>query len=160
MSRAQGFSLIELLLVMAIVGILTVVTIPGYRTYIVRARVMELVAVANSYKVKLIDNLFSDQPSHKAVYNLNTKLVDYVAINTVNEPSPKHIIQVVAKMKNRTNAGIGLTQPAAASDALAIQLHGVEVGEMIEWSCHVALDYNEYVPKNCQNNDLAAISVG
>lgn len=160
MSRAQGFSLIELLLVMAIVGILTVVTIPAYRAYIVRARVMELLAVANSYKVKLLDNLFSDQSSHKAVYNLNTKLVDYVAINTVNEPSPKHVIQVVAKMKNRTNVGIGLSQPAAAADALAIQLHGVEVGEMIEWSCHVALDYNEYVPKSCQNNDLTAISVG
>jgi len=160
MSRAQGFSLVELLLVMCIVGVLSIIAVPAYKTYVVKARVMELLSVADTYKIKLIDSLFAEDPQSKYVYNLNTKLVDYVAINTIANQPAKHVIHVVAKMKGPNSAGIGLLQPAEAEDALAIQLHGVEVGDMIEWSCHVASEYNEYVPKSCQNNDLEAISVG
>ena len=160
MLHARGFSLIELLVVIGIVGVLSVIAIPSYGEYIVKARVVELLSIADSYKLKLIDNLFSDNADQKLVYNLNTNLVDYVAINSVGARPTKHIIQVVAKMKSNTAAGIGLAQPATANDALAIQLHGVEDGDMINWSCHVALDYNKYVPKNCQNNDMEAVSVG
>ena len=160
MPKVFGFSLIELLIVVAIIAGLSAIAVPSYKTYIVKARVTELLAVADAYKLKIIENLFASDASNQSVFNLNTDLIDYVAVNTVDEQPAKHVIQVVAKMKSHAVSGIGIKQPDAANDALVIQLQGVETGEMIAWSCHVDAAYNAYVPKNCQNNNLAAIRLG
>ena len=52
----QGFTLIELMIVVAIIGILAAVTIPAYQDYTVRARVTEGLSLASSYKVAISEN--------------------------------------------------------------------------------------------------------
>jgi type IV pilus assembly protein PilA len=160
MPRLKGFSLIELLIVLTIVAVLCAIAVPTYKSYVVKARVTELLTVADAYKIKVIESLIGNEASNQAVFNINTDLIDYVAVNTIEEQPTKHVIQVVAKMKNQNTMGIGIVQPEKANDALIIQLHGVETGEMLAWSCHVDAAYNNYVPKSCQNNDLAAIRLG
>lgn len=41
MQRARGFTLIEIMIVVAIIGILTAIAVPNYRDYVVRARLTE-----------------------------------------------------------------------------------------------------------------------
>ncbi|OGT63404.1 MAG: hypothetical protein A3E85_02540 [Gammaproteobacteria bacterium RIFCSPHIGHO2_12_FULL_45_12] len=47
----QGFSLIELMLVVAIIGILTSMAIPSYQHYIQRARFTEIITATANYKL-------------------------------------------------------------------------------------------------------------
>lgn len=49
-SLEQGFTLIELMIVVAIIGVLAAVALPAYQDYTVRARVSELILAASSAK--------------------------------------------------------------------------------------------------------------
>ncbi|WP_318483197.1 pilin [Photobacterium leiognathi] len=50
MKKQQGFTLIELMIVVAIIGILSAIAVPAYSNYTVKSKVVASLAEAGSYK--------------------------------------------------------------------------------------------------------------
>jgi len=57
MNTQKGFTLIELMIVVAIIGILAAIAVPAYQDYIARTQVSEGVSLAGSLKTDVVDNL-------------------------------------------------------------------------------------------------------
>lgn len=71
----QGFTLIELMIVIAIIGILAAVALPAYQDYTVRAKVSEGLTLADAAKMAVSETIMSNgrfMSGNNASYGLPT----------------------------------------------------------------------------------------
>ena len=61
-SLQEGFTLIELMIVVAIIGILAAVALPAYQDYTVRAKVTEGISLAGAAKTSVAENAANGAP--------------------------------------------------------------------------------------------------
>lgn len=64
LNTQKGFTLIELMIVVAIIGILAAVALPAYQDYTIRAKVTEGLVLAAELKVSVADNSANASPAN------------------------------------------------------------------------------------------------
>ncbi|WP_417704862.1 pilin [Pseudomonas sp.] len=92
-SMQKGFTLIELMIVVAIIGILAAVALPAYQDYTVRAKVSEGLIAASAIKIGVTDVFADNGVAGVAAYsaeiaadqpNLTTALITAIAVDAAN----------------------------------------------------------------------------
>ena len=87
----KGFTLIELMIVVAIIGILAAVALPAYQDYTVRAKITEGLGLANAVKADMTSSFASD--------GMNG-VVAYAAQLAAAPPASKYVTSIVIAPAN------------------------------------------------------------
>ena len=141
----KGFTLIELMIVVAIIGILAAVAIPAYQDYTVRARVTEGLSLASAAKSLVAENAAAGA----AAFNLgftSPAATDNVSSVAIDGTTGNITVTYTAKA-----GGADIVfQPKSGGAVLAV---GTLPSGAITWTCNAAAGTTmaaKYLPSSCR----------
>ena len=139
-SLQKGFTLIELMIVVAIIGILAAVALPAYQDYTVRAKVSEVILAASSAKTAISEAAQVGGGVMPASMAIDTQASKYVA----------------SVAYAQTSASIGvITVTTTAADAnisaKTVTMTGTVGGTgQVSWVCAPGTMNAKYLPSSCK----------
>ena len=144
----QGFTLIELMIVVAIIGILAAIAIPAYQNYTIRAQVSEGLSLADGAKTALAEYYTNhgNFPSANASAGLATSTsITGNYVYSVDAASGK----ITVTYGNNANSAIN---QASSSSSDALVLSALTAGGSIKWICGGTgtTVLKKYLPSSCQ----------
>ena len=153
----SGFTLIELMIVVAIIGILAAVAIPQYQNYVARTQMSEALSLASGSKVALAEYFQSNgvfpADNGTAGLGVNTTIKGkYVTSVTVSDAAAIAAGGGVPAVGAKGILTVSLNE--ADTHALlkggSMILTGTDTGGSIIWVCSGSATLTKYLPSSCK----------
>jgi type IV pilus assembly protein PilA len=135
----KGFTLIELMIVVAIIGILAAVALPAYQDYTIRAKMSEVVLAASGFKTTIAEKMQSDGTNASAGAGMTVQATGKVGGGSVAATGTISIFG--------TAAGVG----TVITIVLAPTLNSAD--GKVTWACTTPdTTLWKYVPAECRRS--------
>lgn len=142
----QGFTLIELMIVVAIIGILAAIAIPAYQDYTVRAKLSEAIGALAAAKTSVSEYFISvgEMPADQDASGVSTAAVADGSV-------------VTGLVYNYINTGTSTVEATLAATNLqganntAFLMRGSGTPNGVQWDCEANSTPEKYLPAECRN---------
>ena len=149
--RKKGFTLIELMITIAIVGILLSLAVPAYQNYTIRAKVAEALTVASSFKSLIAESYL----------NTGNIPADAAAAGISSDFATEYIQEVGYKKEGDVGQlQITLSDKVSGSDleGRILLLEAKAENNILKWTCTTSAENDkdiggEYLPANCRKGE-------
>lgn len=155
----KGFTLIELMIVVAIIGILAAVALPAYQDYTIRAKVTEGLSLAAGLKTAIVESHQARGPGTKLCNSATT--CDVIGATTMDATAAAMVAnRNVASVVSEASGTITITfkpavVPAATSTILLVPTPAdlalaTSAGATITWTCNTGTLLQKHRPAACR----------
>ena len=146
MHRNNGFTLVELMIVVTIISILVVIALPAYQDYTVRTKVSEGLIAVSSARTP-VSEAYANNGSMLATMasmGITTQVSTYVASVTwvYSSPTAGDVVVTISALP-----GLG----AAASTTLILRATGNAATGTVAWTCGRGTIHIKYLPTSCRD---------
>ena len=130
----KGFTLIELMIVVAIIGILAAVALPAYQDYTIRAKVSELMLQASGFRTSVTEKAQVDGAVTTSGSGLTVNVAGKVSAGSVSDAG---VISIE-----------GSTASTSVGAAVTLTMTPTMTGGTLTWVCQGTP--SKYFPASCR----------